>query len=222
MGVIFDGNIDSLVLDIAYDDLRARAVAVDATAIVAALVHVYYAAGLVRELVAGDPRVNPACVIGPMVASESGERLNAMIDDALAKGATLACGGKAAGAVMPATIVDHVKPGMKIYDEETFGPITTVVRVKGVEHALQVANDSAYGLSSAVFGRDVTRALGVAMRMECGSVHINGSTVQNEAQAPYGGTKDSGYGKFDGRAVIDEFTELKWITIEPSVQDYPV
>ena len=175
-----------------------------------------------RELVAGDPRVNPACVIGPMVASESGERLNAMIDDALAKGATLACGGKAAGAVMPATIVDHVKPGMKIYDEETFGPITTVVRVKGVEHALQVANDSAYGLSSAVFGRDVTRALGVAMRMECGSVHINGSTVQNEAQAPYGGTKDSGYGKFDGRAVIDEFTELKWITIEPSVQDYPV
>ncbi len=123
---------------------------------------------------------------------------------------------------MPGTIVDHVKPGMKIYDEETFGPITTVVRVKGVEHALQVANDSLYGLSSAVFGRDVTRALGVAMRMECGSVHINGSTVQNEAQAPYGGTKDSGYGKFDGRAVIDEFTELKWITIEPSVQDYPV
>ena len=97
-----------------------------------------------------------------------------------------------------------------------------MVRVKGVEHALQVANDSAYGLSSAVFGRDVTSALGVAMRMECGSVHINGSTVQNEAQAPYGGTKDSGYGKFDGRAVIDEFTELKWITIEPSVQDYPV
>ena len=102
------------------------------------------------------------------------------------------------------------------------GAVTTVVRVKGVEHALQVANDSAYGLSLAVFGRDVTRALGVAMRMECGSAHINGSTVQNEAQAPYGGTKDSGYGKFDGRTVIDEFTELKWITIEPSVQDYPV
>ncbi|CAM3733270.1 aldehyde dehydrogenase [Polaromonas hydrogenivorans] len=175
-----------------------------------------------QELVMGDPRVNPACVIGPMVASDSGPRLNALIDDALAKGATLACGGKAVGAVMPATIVDHVKADMKIYDEETFGPVTTVVRVKGVEQALQVANDSAYGLSSAVFGRDVTRALGVAMRMEYGSVHINGSTVQNEAQAPYGGTKNSGYGKFDGRAVIDEFTELKWITVEPSVQTYPV
>ena len=175
-----------------------------------------------KELVMGDPRVNPACVIGPMVASESGARLNAMIDDALAKGATLACGGKADGAIMPATIVDHVKPGMTIYGDETFGPITTVVRVKGVEEAVAVANDSDYGLSAAVFGRDVTRALGVAMRIESGSVHVNGSTVQNEAQAPYGGTKNSGYGKFDGRAVIDEFTELKWITIEPSVQQYPV
>jgi salicylaldehyde dehydrogenase len=175
-----------------------------------------------KELVMGDPRVNPACVIGPMVASESGTRLNAMIDDALAKGAVLACGGKANGAIMAATIVDHVKPGMTIYGDETFGPITTVVRVKGVEEAVTVANDSDYGLSAAVFGRDVTRALDVAMRIESGSVHVNGSTVQNEAQAPYGGTKNSGYGKFDGRAVIDEFTELKWITIEPSVQQYPV
>jgi salicylaldehyde dehydrogenase len=175
-----------------------------------------------KELPAGDPAQNAACVIGPMVAKESGPRLNALIDDALAKGATLAVGGRADGAVMPATIVDHVRPGMKIYDEETFGPITTVVRVKGTEQAVAVANDSAYGLSSGVFGRDVTRALAVAMEIECGSVHVNGSTVQNEAQAPYGGMKDSGYGRFDGRAVIDEFTELKWITIEPKVQQYPV
>jgi salicylaldehyde dehydrogenase len=123
---------------------------------------------------------------------------------------------------MPATIVDHVKPGMKIYDEETFGPITTVVRVKGVDEAVSIANDTAYGLSAGVFGRDVTRALSVAMQIDTGACHVNGSTVQNEAQAPYGGTKDSGYGRFDGRAVIDEFTELKWITLEPSVQQYPV
>jgi acyl-CoA reductase-like NAD-dependent aldehyde dehydrogenase len=175
-----------------------------------------------KELPAGDPTKNAACVIGPMVAKESGTRLNALIDDALAKGAKLATGGHADGAVMPATIVDHVKPGMKIYDEETFGPITTVVRVNGVDEAVSVANDTAYGLSSGVFGRDVTRALGVALQIDCGSVHVNGSTVQNEAQAPYGGMKDSGYGRFDGRAVIDEFTELKWITLEPAVQQYPV
>jgi acyl-CoA reductase-like NAD-dependent aldehyde dehydrogenase len=174
------------------------------------------------ELPMGDPMKNAACVIGPMVAKESGPRINAMIEDALAKGAKLACGGKAEGAVMPATIVDHVKPGMKIYDEETFGPITTVVRVKGVDEAVAVANDTAYGLSAGVFGGDVHRAYTAALRIDCGSVHVNGATVQNEAQAPYGGMKDSGYGRFDGRAVIDEFTELKWITIEPAVQQYPV
>jgi acyl-CoA reductase-like NAD-dependent aldehyde dehydrogenase len=175
-----------------------------------------------KALQSGDPISNPQCVVGPMVTSNSGPRLNGLIDDALSKGATLACGGHADGAVMPATIIDHVKPGMKIYDEETFGPITTVVRVKGVEEAVAAANDTAYGLSSAVFGKDVTRALAVAMRIDTGACHVNGSTVQNEAQAPYGGTKDSGYGRFDGRAVIDEFTELKWITIEPSGQQYPV
>ncbi|MFM2119279.1 MAG: hypothetical protein RL722_747, partial [Pseudomonadota bacterium] len=96
-----------------------------------------------KELPAGDPAKNAACVIGPMVSRDSGPRLNALIDDALNKGARLAVGGHADGAVMPATIVDHVKPGMKIYDEETFGPITTVVRVKGVAEAVSVANDTA-------------------------------------------------------------------------------
>ena len=101
---------------------------------------------------------------------------------------------------------------MAIYDQETFGPITTVVRVSGVEEAVRVANDTEYGLAAAVFGRDTHRALQVAMRIDAGHVHVNGATVQNEAQAPYGGMKNSGYGRFDGRAVINEFTELKWIT----------
>jgi acyl-CoA reductase-like NAD-dependent aldehyde dehydrogenase len=123
---------------------------------------------------------------------------------------------------MPATIVDHVKPGMTIYDEETFGPVTTIVRVSGVEEAVRVANDTEYGLAAAVFGRDSQRAFEVARRIDAGHVHVNGATVQNEPQAPYGGMKNSGYGRFDGRAVIDEFTELKWITIEPAGQPYPI
>ncbi|MEJ8859214.1 aldehyde dehydrogenase [Variovorax robiniae] len=175
-----------------------------------------------RDLVAGDPMKNPQCVIGPMVSKQSGPRLNALIDDALSKGAKLACGGHADGASMPATIVDHVTSDMAIYDEETFGPITTVVRVNGDHEAVSVANDTAYGLSAGVFCKDVMRALDVALQIDTGACHVNGSTVQNEAQAPYGGTKNSGYGRFDGRAVIDEFTELKWITIEPSVQQYPI
>jgi salicylaldehyde dehydrogenase len=174
-----------------------------------------------QELPSGDPAKTAGCVIGPMVSNENGARLNALIDDAVAKGAKLVCGGHADGAVMPATILDHVTPAMRIYDEETFGPITTVVRVQGAEEAVRVANDTAYGLSAGVFGHDVHRALSVALQIDAGCVHVNGATVQNEAQSPYGGTKHSGYGKFDGRAVIDEFTELKWITIEPENQQYP-
>jgi acyl-CoA reductase-like NAD-dependent aldehyde dehydrogenase len=174
-----------------------------------------------KALPVGDPADGAACVIGPVISRSSGDRINALLDDALTKGAVLAAGGRADGAVMPATILDRVVPGMGVYDEETFGPITTVVRVKGVEEAIRVANDTAYGLSAAVFGADITRALAVATRIESGSVHINGATVQNEPQAPYGGMKQSGYGRFDGRAVIDQFTEVKWVTIEQSSQPYP-
>jgi salicylaldehyde dehydrogenase len=174
-----------------------------------------------KELAAGDPCVKGDCVIGPMVSPDSGDRINQLFRDAVDKGAKVVCGGMAEGSVMPATILDHVKPNMRIYDEETFGPITVVIRCKGEDGAIRIANDSAYGLSSGVFSRDITRALRVGMAIEYGCVHINGSTVQSEAQAPYGGTKNTGYGRFDGRAVIDEFTELKWLTIEPIDQQYP-
>jgi salicylaldehyde dehydrogenase len=174
-----------------------------------------------NELRSDNPATNPGCIVGPMINPSSGPRINEMLQDALNKGAKLVSGAAAEGAVMNATILDHVTSAMTIYDEETFGPITVVIRVKNTKEAIEVANDSAYGLSSGVFGNDVNRALAVAMELEYGSVHVNGSTVQNEAQAPYGGTKNSGYGRFDGRAVIDEFTELKWVTIEPYEQQYP-
>ena len=172
-------------------------------------------------LASQDPKVDPGCVVGPMINPSSADRINRMLTDATGKGAKVVAGGLANGVVMAATIVDHVKPGMEIYDEETFGPVTTVVRVSGVDEAIRVANDTDYGLSAAVFGRDATRALEVARRIDAGCVHVNGATVQNEPQAPYGGMKNSGYGRFDGSAVIEEFTEIKWITVEPSDQPYP-
>jgi len=174
-----------------------------------------------RALGAGDPLTDADAVVGPMVRPESGPRINALIDDAVSKGATIVAGGRADGAAMPATILDNVRPDMTIYDQETFGPITTVVRVSGVEQAVEVANDTEYGLAAAVFGVDAGRALNVALRLQVGHVHVNGATVQNDAQAPYGGMKSSGYGRFDGRAVINEFTELKWVTVEPADQPYP-
>ncbi len=174
-----------------------------------------------RELPAGDPAKGAACVIGPMIAGEAGARLNDLMQDALDKGANLVIGGPAEGAEMPATIIDNVTPDMRIYHEEIFGPVTIVIRAKDTDDAVRIANDTAFGLSAAVFGRDINRTLDAAKAIQSGSVHINGPTVQNEAQAPYGGQKDSGYGRFDGRAVIDEFTELKWLTVGPSVHQYP-
>jgi acyl-CoA reductase-like NAD-dependent aldehyde dehydrogenase len=122
---------------------------------------------------------------------------------------------------MQATVLDHVTPDMRLYHEESFGPVAPVIRVRVVEEAIRIANDTEYGLSAAVFGRNVNRALEVARRIESGICHINGPTVQDEAQIPFGGMKASGYGNFGGRAAINEFTELRWITIETKPHHYP-
>jgi acyl-CoA reductase-like NAD-dependent aldehyde dehydrogenase len=174
------------------------------------------------QLQAGDPRTQAACALGPVVSQGAADRLNALLDDAVAKGAKVKSGGPADRTLMSATVLDGVTSKMRIYSEEAFGPILQVIRVKDADEAVYVANDTEYGLSSAVFGTDMTRALDVAMRIQTGSVHINGATVANEAQAPYGGTKASGWGRFDSQAVIEEFTELKWLTIEQPTQQYPL
>jgi acyl-CoA reductase-like NAD-dependent aldehyde dehydrogenase len=175
----------------------------------------------VRRLEQGNPVDSPSCVIGPVIAQGSVQRINELLDDAIGKGARIVAGGLGDQPLMSPTLVDGVTSAMSIYDEETFGPVTTIVRVKGAEQALQVANDTAYGLSSAIFSRNISLALDLASRLDAGCVHINGATVQNEPQAPYGGMKNSGYGRFDGSAVVEEFTEVKWVTVEPSDQPYP-
>ena len=173
-----------------------------------------------RSLPLGDPRQGPV-VLGSVVDMRTVERCNALIDDALAKGATLVCGGKADSTLMPATLLDHVTREMKIYAEESFGPVKGIVRVDGEEAALACANDNEYGLSAAVFSRDIARAMNVARRIESGICHVNGPTVHDEAQMPFGGVKSSGFGHFGGRAGIAEFTDLRWITVQTTPRHYP-
>jgi benzaldehyde dehydrogenase (NAD) len=174
-----------------------------------------------RSLPLGDPRGPDPVVLGSVVGMNTVEHCNALIDDALAKGAKLLCGGKAENTLMPATLLDHVTPAMRIYGEETFGPVKAIVRVHGVEEAIACANDNVYGLSSAVFGRDVARALQVAQRIEAGICHVNGPTVHDEAQMPFGGVKGSGWGRFGGKAGIAEFTDLRWVTVQTGERHYP-
>ncbi|VVE74362.1 aldehyde dehydrogenase [Pandoraea sputorum] len=173
-----------------------------------------------RSLPLGDPRKGPV-VLGSVIDMATVERCNALIDDALAKGAKLLCGGRAETTLMPATLLDHVTPDMAIYAQESFGPVKGIVRVKDDEAAIACANDNAYGLSSAVFSRDIARAMGVAKRIESGICHINGPTVHDEAQMPFGGVKSSGWGRFGGKAGVHEFTDLRWMTVQTTPRHYP-
>jgi vanillin dehydrogenase len=162
------------------------------------------------------------CVLGSMIGVDAAARVKALIDDAVSKGAALVAGGSRSGTVMQPTVLDWVNPSMRLYSEESFGPVAAVTRFSDIEEAISIANDSEYGLSAAVFGKDVNRALSVARRIESGICHINGPTVHDEAQMPFGGVKASGYGRFGGKAAINEFTELRWITIQSGNHQFPI
>lgn len=170
-------------------------------------------------LEAGDP--NGGAALGAMISEASVERVDKLINDAVAKGAQRKSGGMKKGAVMDATVLDHVTPEMDIYRAEAFGPIAPVIRVRDDEEAIRVANDTEYGLSAAVFSQDISRALTVSRRIESGICHINGPTIQDEAQIPFGGVKSSGYGRFGGRGGVEAFTYSRWITIETKEPHYP-
>jgi acyl-CoA reductase-like NAD-dependent aldehyde dehydrogenase len=122
---------------------------------------------------------------------------------------------------MQATVLDGVTSAMRIYSEESFGPVAVVIRVGSIDEAISVANDTEFGLAAAVFGRDAERAMAVARRLETGICHINAPTVYDEPQMPFGGVKASGYGRFGGEAGIHEFTELRWISVHGGKHAYP-
>jgi acyl-CoA reductase-like NAD-dependent aldehyde dehydrogenase len=171
------------------------------------------------SLPAGDPRGGNV-VLGSLVSVEAAEKVERLIQDAVGKGAKLVAGGKREGSIMEATVLDHVKPHMDIYYEESFGPVASVIRAKGDDALVEIANDTEYGLAAAVYSQDINRAVSVAQRVQSGICHINGSTVADEPQIPFGGVKASGYGRFGGPWGIAEFTDTKWLTIE-SEQHYP-
>jgi acyl-CoA reductase-like NAD-dependent aldehyde dehydrogenase len=173
------------------------------------------------NLVTGDPR-DEGTMVGPVVDDESRERVLELIADARAKGAEVLAGGEADGNVVAPTVVDRVTPDMRLYGEESFGPVVAIVRVDGPEEAVAAANDTEYGLAAAVFGEDVDAALAIAHRIESGICHVNSSTVHDEPQMPFGGVKSSGWGRFGGRAALEEFTELRWMTVQQAARQYPI
>jgi acyl-CoA reductase-like NAD-dependent aldehyde dehydrogenase len=175
----------------------------------------------VAALPVGDPRKGDF-VLGSVVGKATVERVQQLVRDAVTKGAKVLCGqGSADGTIMKGIVVDKVTPDMALFREESFGPQVSITRVKSAEEAVSVANDTEYGLSAALFSRDIAKAIELAKRIESGICHINGPTVHDEAQMPFGGVKASGYGRFGGKAGINEFTELRWITIQTTPRRYP-
>ncbi|NQV99548.1 MAG: aldehyde dehydrogenase [Rhodospirillales bacterium] len=172
------------------------------------------------KLPSGNP-TDPV-VLGSVVDAGSITHASHLIENACAAGAKLLVGGvPKSGTIMAATILDHVSSDMEAFSSESFCPMVCITRARDTDHAIELANMSEFGLSAAVFGSDINRALDVAKSLETGICHINGPTVSDEAQMPFGGMKGSGYGRFGGSAGIDAFTELRWITIEDPDQHYP-
>ena len=176
----------------------------------------------VATLGVGDPREGKA-PLGAVVDRKTVDHCRSLIDDALAKGAKLLTGGETTqNVLMPAHVVDKVTPDMKLFRDESFGPVVGIVRARDEAHAIALANDSEYGLSAAVFTRDTARGLRVARAIRSGICHVNGPTVHDEPQMPFGGVGASGYGRFGGKAGIDSFTELRWVTIETQPGHFPI
>lgn len=171
------------------------------------------------KLPAGNPREQ--VVLGSLISSQSAEKMDELIADATSKGANVVAGGLRNDTIVEATLIDGVTKQMRIYQEESFGPVKSIIRVSGEEEAISVANDTEYGLSAALFTKDIQRGLRIADQIESGICHINGPTLADEPQMPFGGVKSSGYGRFGGKASIAEFTDLRWITIEDPNQHYP-
>lgn len=174
----------------------------------------------VKNLKMGNPH-DPMTIIGPLINAKQCDFIDGQVKDAVEKGAKLLTGGTHEGAFYTPTLLKDVTADMKIFYEESFGPITSIIKAKDPEDALRLCNDNSYGLSSALITNDVSKAISMAQRMESGMVHVNDSTVLGSRRAPFGGVKKSGTGREDGAFSIDEFTELKWITIRYEDAQFP-
>ena len=139
----------------------------------------------------------------------------------MAQGAEVLCGGGNDGLFFEPTVLGGVTRDMRIFREETFGPVAPVVIADGVDDAVEIANDSDYGLSAGIITRDEERGLAVARQLRTGMAHVNDCSVHDEPHVPFGGIGASGLGRHGGRQGIDTFTETRWITLERGARQYP-
>jgi acyl-CoA reductase-like NAD-dependent aldehyde dehydrogenase len=171
-------------------------------------------------LKAGDPREHDT-IIGPLISEGALETVRGRVADALAKGARVLAGGEASGPCFQATLLTDVPEDSEFARLETFGPVAAVEIVEDADEAVTRANATSYGLASGIITSDGDKGLQLAQRIQAGIVHVNDQPVGDEPQMPFGGVKDSGWGRFGGTAAIDEFTELHWVTVQSGSHPFP-
>jgi benzaldehyde dehydrogenase (NAD) len=168
-------------------------------------------------LTVGDPYTSEVD-LGPMLSQRQVDKALAMVTSSVDLGARIVEGGTADGVFLRPTVVDQVRPGMQLHDEEVFAPIAPVTIVDSVDEALKIVNGTRFGLSTAVFSRDLDAAWSVADQVRSGMVHVNDGTAMHESQVPFGGTAASGLGDdLGGRANIDLLTERRWTSLQRKV-----
>jgi acyl-CoA reductase-like NAD-dependent aldehyde dehydrogenase len=174
----------------------------------------------VKTLNTGDLR-EMSNVIGPIINQRQLDKIHGQVTEAVEQGAKLLTGGTHQGLFYQPTVLADVTPEMRVFREETFGPVAPIITVKGVDEAVALANDSEYGLSAGIITRDEERGLAVARRLQTGMAHVNCSSVNDEPHVPFGGVKNSGIGRHGGKASIEAFTETRWLTLERGGRHFP-
>ncbi|MGW5468807.1 aldehyde dehydrogenase family protein [Streptomyces chartreusis] len=170
----------------------------------------------VRALPCGDPS-DAGTAVGPVVGTDAARRVAALIEDAVAKGAEPVAGTgeiEGRGTLIRPVVLTGVTREMKVYHDEIFGPATVVHVVDSTDEAVALANDTPYGLTAGVITEDLAAGLAVAGRLRTGIVHVNDQSIADEPQAPFGGVKSSGYGRFGGQAGAEAFTDTRWVTAQ--------
>jgi acyl-CoA reductase-like NAD-dependent aldehyde dehydrogenase len=174
----------------------------------------------VKTLGYGNPR-DSGVIVGPLIRTTQPEFVKGQVDKAVEQGAKVEVGGNYEGNVFQPTVVSGVTSEMSIFHTECFGPVASVIKASDHLHALALANNSEYGLTSAVITNNLQMSIFFSENLESGMVHINGPTIRDEVVVPFGGVKDSGMGREGGTFAMDEFTELKWITVQTGQQKFP-
>jgi acyl-CoA reductase-like NAD-dependent aldehyde dehydrogenase len=173
-----------------------------------------------KGLKSGDPKEHDT-IIGPLINEEALATVKGRVDQAVAKGAKVLTGGDADGPNFQATLLTDVPEDSEFAQLETFGPVAAIEVVEDDAAAVARANSTPYGLAAGIITTDPDRGFTLAQQIQSGIVHINDQPIHDEPQMPFGGVKDSGWGRFGGRAAMDEFTELRWITVQSGTRPFP-